>query len=58
MAFTIKKSHGLYISFDSEGTPMITAPTEELCAFWSEKYLAKNWEIARVVNDGKVGGKL
>ena len=58
--FTVKELRGLYLSFDKDGKPLITAPTEELCRYWSERYLTPTWERSdgRVVNDGVVGGKL
>ena len=58
-SFTVKELRGLYLSFDKDGNPLITSPTEELCRFWTEKYLTPNTEReGRVVNDGVVGGKL
>ena len=57
-SYTVKALRGLYISFDTKGEPMVTSRTEEECCYWSERYLTKAWDTARVVNDGVVGGKL
>ena len=62
-AFTIDKGNWGYQSFDREGNKLILSLSEWECEFWSRKYLMAQQEgwpesMSRVMNDGKVGGKL
>ena len=62
-AFTIDKGNWGYQSFDREGNKLILSLSEWECEFWSRRYLKAQqeggWpEESRVMNDGKVGGKL
>jgi len=55
--------YGLWHSFDKDGKPLITAMTEDQCISGTRFYLKgmqEGWnpETSRVMNDGKVGGKL
>ena len=61
--FDIKEFFFGFQSYDKEGEPLILSHSLNDCYYWSDRYLkAKQdggWsDEARVVNDGKVGGKL
>ena len=58
-----KTQYGLWHSITKDGEELITALTEELCIRMTRFYLKgrqEGWDEAssRVMNDGKVGGKL
>ena len=58
-----KTQYGLYHSADKEGEELVTGLTEELVIRMTRFYLKgrqEGWdeENSRVMNDGKVGGKL
>jgi hypothetical protein len=58
-----KTKFGLYHSAAKDGRELITAPTAESCVSGTRFYLKgeqEGWnkETSRVMNDGKVGGKL
>ena len=62
-AFTIDKGNWGYQSFDREGNKLILSLSEWECEFCCPKYLMAQQEgwpesMSRVMNDGKVGGKL
>ena len=63
-AFTVDKGVHGFQSFDKEGAKMIYSFGEDLCVYWSRQWLMaqqEGWPESmggRVVNDGKVGGKL
>lgn len=62
-AFTVDKGSWGYQSFTREGDKVILSMTEWECVMWTRAWLkAKqdgSWpDAARVMNDGKVGGKL
>ena len=62
-AFTVSKSNiGTWRSYDAEGNPLITSPTEEACVSATRFYLKGKQEggfteTAKTYN-GVVGGKL
>lgn len=49
-------------SYGKDGRPIIRSHTLTDCELWTDKYLKAQqdggWSLGRVVNDGKVGGKL
>jgi len=58
-----KTKYGLWHSATREGEELVTAMTEEKCVSATRFYLKgrqEGWveETTRVMNDGKVGGKL
>jgi len=58
-----KTQYGLWHSITKDGEELITALTEELCIRMTRFYLKgrqEGWDetSSRVMNDGKVGGKL
>ena len=61
-AFTVSKSNiGTWRSYDAEGNPLITSPTEEACVRATRFYLKSKQERfteTAKVYDGTVGGKL
>jgi hypothetical protein len=62
-AFTIDKGDHGFQSFDREGHKLVFSGSEWECEFWSRKCLQaqqEGWseDMSRVVNDGRVGGKL
>ena len=60
-AFTIDEGYWGFQSFDREGRKLILSGSEWECEFWTRAWLKaqqEGWTDSRVVNDGKVGGKL
>ena len=60
-AFTVDEGAHGFQSFDRDGHKVIYSGSEWECQFWSRALLKakqEGWPDARVVNDGKVGGKL
>ena len=60
-AFTIDEGHWGFQSFDREGRKIILSATEHECEHWTRAWLKaqqEGWPESRVVNDGKVAGKL
>ena len=60
-AFTIDEGTWGFQSFDREGKKLILSATEWECEFWTRAWLKaqqEGWPESRVVNDGKVSGKL
>ena len=56
-----KTQYGLWHSAKKDGTELITALTEDVCTKMTRFYLKglqDGWGESRVLNDGKVGGKL
>ena len=52
-----------YQSYDKDNKPLIYSASEEDCLHWTHRFLKAEQEggwadDSRVVNDGKVGGKL
>ena len=58
----IKEKFGCYQSYDKDNNPLIYSGQLDHCVFWSHKFLAATqdgWASeSKVLNDGKVGGKL
>jgi hypothetical protein len=61
-AFTVTQSNiGTWKSFDTDGNPLITSPTEDACVSATRFYLKSKQEgftETAKVYDGVVGGKL
>ena len=60
-AFTIDEGTWGFHSIDREGKKLILSATEWECEFWTRAWLKaqqEGWPESRVVNDGKVSGKL
>jgi hypothetical protein len=58
-----KTKYGLWHSVSKDGEELVTALSEELCTRMTRFYLKgrqEGWSVesSRVMNDGKVGGKL
>ena len=59
--YTINQYWFGYQSFDKDNNPLIRSASLEDCDYWTDQYLKaqqEGWSESRVVNDGKVGGKL
>ena len=59
--FDVKEFFFGFQSYDKEGEPLILSHSLNDCYYWSDQYLKakqEGWSKGRVVNDGKVGGKL
>ena len=60
-AFTIDEGNWGFQSFDREGRKIILSATEWECEMWTRRWIKaqqEGWTDSRVVNDGKVAGKL
>ena len=57
MNYTIKEVKKCFQSYNNDGKPLVYSGSEWECRFWTEELL-KNTPSGKVVNDGKVGGKL
>ena len=60
-AFTIAEGAWGFQSFGKEGEKIIFSQSEHDCVFWTRAWLKaqqEGWPEARVINDGKVAGKL
>jgi len=54
----IEMKYGCYQSYDNDNNPLIYSGSEWECRFWTEQVLNGTLTLGKVVNDGKVGGKL
>ena len=58
MNYTIKPMYGCFQSYDNDGNKLVYSSSEWECRFWTEEYLKNALKDGKVVNNGKVGGKL
>ena len=58
MSYTVKEVHKCFQSYDSNNNPLIFSGSEWECRFWTDKVVNNELTVGKVVNDGKVGGKL
>ena len=61
--FYVEEKYGLWISTMKDGEKLVTSFSKQMCIDHTRFYLKgrqEGWDIeqSRVVNDGKVGGKL
>ena len=58
MNYTIKEVKNCFQSYNNDGEPLVYSGSEWECRFWTEELLKNTLNDGKVVNDGKVGGKL
>ena len=58
MNYTIKEVKKCFQSYNNDGEPLVYSGSEWECRFWTEELLKNTLNDGKVVNDGKVNGKL